>query len=385
MNTDSFLFTSESVSEGHPDKICDQISDAILDAFLEQDPHSRVACETVVTTGLVFVLGEVTSEAYVDVDGIARGVIKDIGYTIPGIGFDYSGCSVLVSIHPQSADISGAIIKKNEDIGAGDQGIMFGYACDETPQYMPATIQYSHLLMRELSRVRKFEKVDWLYPDSKSQVTVEYHKNGNPKRISNILISTQHAEGKNLDELKNFLIKEVVERVLPSNLLDSKTNYIMNPSGRFVMGGPSADTGLTGRKIVVDTYGGWGSTGGGAFSGKDPSKVDRSASYMSRYVAKNVVAAGLATRCSVQVSYAIGISEPVSIWVTSHGTSVVEDAHLARVIQKVFDFRPKSIIQKFDLLRPIYKKLSCYGHFGRDDLDLPWEKLDAVDLLLKSM
>lgn len=377
MNRD-FLFTSESVSEGHPDKICDQISDAVLDALLEQDPHSRVAVETLVKTGLVVLAGEVTTKAQVDYAQIARDVIKEIGYTDGALGFDYQSCGVITSIEQQSPDISMGVSEGqglHAEQGAGDQGMMFGFANDETAEFMPATISYSHALLRRLSELRHKSHVDYLRPDAKSQVTAEY-KDGKLARIDAVVISTQHAPHVERAELAEYVIEEVIKKVLPAELLDSETKYHINPTGRFVIGGPQGDCGLTGRKIIVDTYGGHGAHGGGAFSGKDPTKVDRSAAYMGRYIAKNLVAAGLAKSALVQLAYAIGVAEPVSVYVNTYGTGSVDDKKLAEAVREVFKLTPRGIVETFDLLRPIYKPTAAYGHFGRDDF--PWEKTDRT-------
>ena len=377
------LFTSESVSEGHPDKVADQISDAILDAMLASDPHSRVAVETLVTTGLAVVSGEVTTNAYVDVQEIVRGVIREIGYTKPTYRFDADSCGVLVTIHQQSPDIAQGVDEDNQkEQGAGDQGMMFGYACKETESYMPMSIQFSHDLLRELARIRKHTSLmPYLGPDAKSQVTIEYDDAGNPKRIDTIVISTQHDDGISQEQIKSDIKKHVLATVLPANMMDDDTILHVNPTGKFVVGGPHGDTGLTGRKIIVDTYGGHGAHGGGAFSGKDPSKVDRSAAYASRHIAKNLVAAGFADRALVQLAYAIGVAKPVSINVNSYGTGIKSDTELAQIVSEVFDCRPKAIVDRFDLKRPIYKASAAYGHFGRDEF--PWEQLDFVDALKK--
>ncbi len=370
------LFTSESVSEGHPDKVADQISDAILDALLTDDPNSRVAVETLVTTGLAVVSGEVTTDAYIDVQEIVRQVIKKIGYTKPTYRFDSESCGVLSTIHSQSKDIEMGVDRD----GAGDQGMMFGYATKETPEYMPMPLQYSHNLLKELTNIRKnSDLMPYLGPDSKSQVTIEYDDNGKPKRIHTIVLSTQHDEGIKQAQIKADIQKNLLGNVIPEQLLDDETIYHINPTGNFVIGGPHGDTGLTGRKIIVDTYGGRGAHGGGAFSGKDPSKVDRSAAYAARHIAKNIVAADLADECLVQLAYAIGIAEPVSINVHTYGTGKMKDAELAAKIAKTFDCTPKSIIQRFNLKSPIYLPTAAYGHFGRDEF--PWEKLDYVDKL----
>lgn len=379
------LFTSESVSEGHPDKVADQISDAILDAMLEQDPSSRVAVETLVTTGLAVISGEVTTKAYVEVQDLVRKVINDIGYTKASYRFDGDSCGVLVSIHKQSPDIAqGVDIHSGKEQGAGDQGMMFGYACSETPQYMPMSVQYAHDLMRELANIRKNTNLmPYLGPDSKSQVTVEYDDKGVPIRIDTIVISTQHDDWVEQSQIHHDVKSILIPRVIPSHLIDDETQYHINPTGKFVVGGPHGDTGLTGRKIIVDTYGGHGAHGGGAFSGKDPSKVDRSAAYAARHIAKNLVAAGMADRCLVQLAYAIGVAKPVSINVNTYGTSHIDDLRLATVVNEVFDCRPAEIIKRFDLKRPIYKPSAAYGHFGRDEF--PWEKLDFVDKLKASL
>jgi len=370
------LFTSESVSEGHPDKVADQISDAILDALFEQDPESRVAVETLVTTGLAVVSGEVTTEAYVDVQEIVREVIKSIGYTKASYRFDSESCGVLSTIHTQSPDIAMGVDRD----GAGDQGMMFGYATNETKQYMPMPLQFSHSLLKKLAHIRKeTDQMPYLGPDSKSQVTIEYDDQGKPKRIHTIVLSTQHDDGVEQELIHEDIKKVLIPSVLPQELLDDDTIYHVNPTGKFVIGGPHGDTGLTGRKIIVDTYGGRGAHGGGAFSGKDPSKVDRSAAYASRHIAKNVVAAGLAEECLVQLAYAIGVPEPVSINVNTYGTGKMSDAELGQKITKVFDCTPAGIINRFDLKRPIYRQTAAYGHFGRDEF--PWEKLDYVDKL----
>jgi len=370
------LFTSESVSEGHPDKIADQISDAILDAMLAQDPESRVAVETLVTTGLAVVSGEVTTDAYVDVQEIVREVIKEIGYTKPTYRFDSESCGVLSTIHTQSPDIAQGVDRE----GAGDQGMMFGYATKETPEFMPMPLQYSHNLLKELARIRKkTDLMPYLGPDNKGQVTIEYDENGIPKRIHTIVLSAQHDEGVEQKQIHEDIKKHLINTIIPAELLDDDTIYHVNPTGKFVVGGPHGDTGLTGRKIIVDTYGGFGAHGGGAFSGKDPSKVDRSAAYAARHIAKNIVAADLADECLVQLAYAIGVADPVSINVNSYGTGKMSDSELASLIQKTFDCTPKGIIDRFDLKRPIYTPTAAYGHFGRDEF--PWEKLDFVDKL----
>ncbi|WP_441000055.1 methionine adenosyltransferase [Fodinibius sp. SL11] len=379
------LFTSESVSEGHPDKVADQISDSILDSMLEQDPNSRVAVETLVTTGLAVISGEVTTDAYVDVQEITRDVIRNIGYTKNSYRFDSESCGVLTTIHQQSPDIAQGVDEgKDKKMGAGDQGMMFGYATDETDTYMPMTLQYSHDLLRELAHIRKETALlPYLAPDSKSQVTVEYDNEGNPKRVDTIVISTQHDEGVDQAKIKTDLKKHLIPEVIPEELMDAETILHVNPTGKFVIGGPHGDTGLTGRKIIVDTYGGRGAHGGGAFSGKDPSKVDRSAAYASRHIAKNVVAADLAEECLIQLAYAIGIPEPVSVNVNTYGTGKVKDAELAQAIQQTFDLTPSGIISRFNLKRPIYSKTAAYGHFGRNEF--PWEKLDYTDKLTNAL
>lgn len=370
------LFTSESVSEGHPDKVADQISDAILDSMLAQDPQSRVAVETLVTTGLAVVSGEVTTDAYVDVQEVVREVIKDIGYTKATYRFDSESCGVLSTIHTQSPDIAQGVDRE----GAGDQGMMFGYATNQTAEFMPMPLQYSHNLLKELANIRKnTELMPYLGPDSKSQITIEYDDNGQPNRIHTIVLSTQHDDGIEQTLIHQDIKEQLIKNVIPANLLDDETIYHINPTGKFVIGGPHGDTGLTGRKIIVDTYGGFGAHGGGAFSGKDPSKVDRSAAYAARHIAKNLVAAELAEECLVQLAYAIGVAEPVSVNVNSYGTGKMSDVELANLVQKTFDCTPKGIIERFDLKRPIYTPTAAYGHFGRDEF--PWEKLDFVDKL----
>ncbi len=380
----NFMFTSESVSEGHPDKVSDQISDAILDACLAGDPKSRVACETLTTTGLVMVAGEITTNTYVDMADVARNVIKDIGYTDPTLGFEAETAAVLVTIDQQSDDIAmGVDETSSHEQGAGDQGLMFGYACDQTDVLMPMPIVLSHRLVENLASFRREGVVDWLRPDSKSQVTIEY-KDGKPARCDAIVISTQHAARVEQDEIKKVVTEQVIYPTVPGALIDDDTKIYVNPTGRFVTGGPKGDCGLTGRKIIVDTYGGWGRHGGGAFSGKDPSKVDRSAAYFARYVAKNVVAAGLAKECELQVAYAIGVARPMSVLVDTFGTGALSDERLGAIVSELFDFRPAAIIETLDLLRPIYRKTAAYGHFGRKDSDLKWETTDRVEDLKKA-
>jgi S-adenosylmethionine synthetase len=373
-----FLFTSESVTEGHPDKIADQISDGVVDCIMENDPHGRVAVETLVKTGFAMVAGEVTTSCYVDVPKIVRSTICRIGYTESAMGYDGNTCGVLVAIEGQSLDIARGVDNKKEQ-GAGDQGMMFGYACDETPELMPAPISYAHLLTRKLAEVRR-KSADWMRPDGKSQVTVEY-RDGQPVRIDAVVVSTQHSEEVQNKEIKDVVTEEVIFKALPKKLLDKKTKYFINPTGRFVIGGPMGDSGVTGRKIIVDTYGGMGRHGGGAFSGKDPSKVDRSAAYMGRYIAKNVVAAGLARRCEVQISYAIGVAEPVSVMVDTFGTAVVDEEKIATAIRQTFGLKPREIIEHLDLLKPIFQKTAAYGHFGRSEKEFTWERTDKRDAL----
>ena len=373
------LFTSESVTEGHPDKICDQISDAVLDAILEKDPDAHVACECATTTGLVLVMGEISTSSYVPIDQIVRKKVVEIGYDRAKFGFDGHSCSVLVSIDDQSPDIAQGVNREvDEDQGAGDQGMMFGYACDETKEYMPLAISLAHKLTRRLSAVRKDGTLSYLRPDGKAQVTVEYDDD-TPVRIEAVVVSTQHAPDVTQEQIRTDILEHVVRPVLPANMLDENTKYFVNPTGRFVVGGPQGDSGLTGRKIIVDTYGGYAHHGGGAFSGKDPSKVDRSAAYAMRHVAKNLVAAGLAKKCEVGVAYAIGVARPVSVFVDSYGTGKFSDDVLAQIVEEVFDLRPASIIRALDLKRPIYAQTAAYGHFGRDDIDLPWEQLNRVE------
>jgi len=380
---EKFIFTSESVSEGHPDKVADQVSDAILDAILAQDPTARVACETMVTTGMAVIAGEITTNAVINYSDIVRKTIREIGYTDSEMGFDAETCAVLVSVDKQSPDIAQGVNEGDglhKEQGAGDQGLMFGYACNETPELMPMPIQLAHELVAKLAEVRKSGKLNFLRPDSKSQVSVEY-VNGKPSRIDTVVISTQHTPDVTHKQIEDGVIEEVVKKVIPAELLDAGTRYFINPTGRFVVGGPMGDCGLTGRKIIVDTYGGMGRHGGGAFSGKDPSKVDRSAAYMGRYVAKNLVAAGLCERCEVQVAYAIGVAQPVSIMVHAFGTGRVSEERLAELVREVFDMRPRAIIEQLDLLRPIYRKTAAYGHFGRELPEFTWEKTDKAAIL----
>ena len=387
------LFTSESVTEGHPDKICDQISDAILDEMIKQDPNSRVACETTCTTGMVFVMGEITTEAYVDIQRVVRNTVREIGYDRAKYGFDCDTCGVIVAIDEQSADIAMGVdkaleVRENnmsdeeiEAIGAGDQGLMFGYATNETPEFMPYPISMAHKLSLKLTEVRKDGTLPYLRPDGKTQVTVEYDEDGKPARIDTVVLSTQHSEEVTQEQIHEDIRKYVFDAVLPQDMIDENTKYFINPTGRFVIGGPHGDSGLTGRKIIVDTYGGYARHGGGAFSGKDPTKVDRSASYAARYVAKNIVAAGLADKCEIQLSYAIGVARPTSIMVDTFGTGKISDEKIVEIVRENFDLRPAGIIKMLDLRRPIYKQTAAYGHFGRTDIDVPWEHTDMAEKL----
>lgn len=383
------LFTSESVTEGHPDKMADQISDAVLDSILEQDPYARVACETALTTGMVLVMGEISTTCYADIPKIVRDTVIEIGYDRAKYGFDGQTCAVLTSINEQSSDIAmgvnralevrdGLVTGIIEELGAGDQGMMFGFATNETPEYMPLTISLSHLICRRLAASRKDKTLPFLNPDGKAQVTVEY-EDGKPVRLDTVLVSAQHSEKVDIDQLRDEIIQKIINPVLPQNLLDDKTKFLVNPTGRFVIGGPMGDSGLTGRKIIVDTYGGMARHGGGCFSGKDPTKVDRSAAYAARYAAKNIVAAGLADKCELQLAYAIGVARPVSIMVETFGTGKVEEREIEKAVREIFDFTPSGIIRSLDLRRPIYKQTAAYGHFGRNDLNLPWERLDKVE------
>ena len=382
------IFTSESVTEGHPDKVCDQISDGVLDAILAQDPMARVACECAATTGMVVVMGEITTNCYVDIPAVARRTLNKIGYDSPEAGFNGNTCAVLTAIDEQSPDIAMGVNNSYDDAaqtGAGDQGMMFGFACDETDVLMPAPIEYAHQLSRTLSAARKSGKLPWLRPDGKSQVSVQYGENGAVERFDTVVISTQHSDAIAIEDLREAVIEEIIKPTLPANLVDGQTRFLVNPTGRFVIGGPVGDTGLTGRKIIVDTYGGSAPHGGGAFSGKDPTKVDRSAAYMARYVAKNLVAAGLARKCQIELAYAIGVAEPVSVLVETFGTGKVSDEQLAQLVRRCFDLRPAAIIEALDLRRPIYAQTAAYGHFGRADLNLSWEKTDRVDALLGNL
>ena len=383
MSDEQFFFTSESVTEGHPDKVADQISDAILDAIMAQDKRCRVACETLVTTGIAFIAGEITTECYVEMPQIVRDTIRDIGYNSSQMGFDWKTCAVITSIDHQSPDIAQGVDRSENvilDQGAGDQGLMFGFATDETPELMPMPVMFAHKLTRRLAEVRKNGALDFLRPDGKSQVTIEY-ENGTPRRVDTVVISAQHKPDVTHDELREAVIEEVIKKVIPRKMIDGDTRYFINPTGRFVVGGPMGDCGLTGRKIIVDTYGGQGSHGGGCFSGKDPSKVDRSASYMARHVAKNIVAAGLAKKCEIQIAYAIGVAEPVSIMVDMMGTGVIPKKRVKEIIREIWDLRPGAIIEYLDLLRPIYLKTAAYGHFGRTEPEFTWEHTNMVDII----
>ncbi len=380
------IFTSESVTEGHPDKVCDQISDGVLDAILAEDPTARVACECAATTGMV--MGEITTNCYVDIPAVARKTLNKIGYDSPEAGFNGNTCAVLTAIDEQSPDIAMGVNNAYEDAeqtGAGDQGMMFGYACDETDVLMPAPIEYAHELSRALTAARKSKKLPWLRPDGKSQVSVQYGEDGSVERFDTVVISTQHSEDIAIEQLREAVIEEIIKPTLPEKLVDAETRFLVNPTGRFVIGGPVGDTGLTGRKIIVDTYGGYASHGGGAFSGKDPTKVDRSGAYMARYVAKNIVAAGLARKCQIELAYAIGVAEPVSVLVETFGTGKLPDLQLSQLVSRCFDLRPAAIIRDLDLRRPIYAQTAAYGHFGRADLDLPWERTDRTEQLLGNM
>ena len=390
-----YFFTSESVTEGHPDKICDQISDAILDEILTQDPYARVACETTCTTGMVQIMGEISTSCYVDIPKTVRDTVREIGYDRAKYGFDCDTCAVLTAIDEQSPDIALGVDNSLERkagasdadlaIGAGDQGMMFGYACDETPELMPLPISLAHALAKRLTAVRKYGSLDYLRPDGKSQVTVEYDEDHRPVRVDTVVLSTQHSPDVSLSQIRRDMIEQVIRPVIPAHLLDENTRYFINPTGRFVVGGPQGDSGLTGRKIIVDTYGGVGRHGGGAFSGKDPTKVDRSGAYAARWVAKNIVAAGLAQRCEIQLAYAIGVAEPVSVLVETFGTGTVDEGRLAEAVRRVFDLRPAAIIETLDLRKPIYKKLAAYGHMGREDLGVRWEQTDKAEELKKAL
>jgi len=383
MGKETYFFTSESVTEGHPDKVADAISDSVLDAIMAQDKNCRVACETMVTTGMAFIAGEISTECYVDMPHIVRETIRDIGYSSSLMGFDYQTCSVITSIDHQSSDIAQGINVGEglfKDQGAGDQGLMFGFASDETPELMPMPIMYAHNLCKRLATIRKSGALDFLRPDGKSQVTIEY-ENGSPKRVDTVVVSTQHKPDISYEDLREAVIEEVIKKTIPAEMTDGDTRYFVNPTGKFVVGGPMGDCGLTGRKIIVDTYGGQGSHGGGCFSGKDPSKVDRSASYMGRHIAKNIVAAGLAKKCEIQIAYAIGVAEPVSIMLNLMGTGVLPKDHVKEIVKEVFDLRPAAIIEYLDLLRPIYRKTSAYGHFGRSEPEFTWEQTNMADTL----
>ena len=382
------IFTSESVTEGHPDKVCDQISDGVLDAILSKDPNARVACECAATTGMVLVMGEISTNCYVDIPKVARETLKKIGYDSPEAGFNGNTCAVLTAIDDQSADIAMGVDSSYDEAdttGAGDQGMMFGFACDETEELMPAPIYYAHKLCRKLTEQRRSSALGWLRPDGKSQVSVQYGENGQVERIDTVVVSTQHAADISIQDLREAVIEQVIKPTLPARLLDNDTRFYVNPTGRFVLGGPAADSGLTGRKIIVDTYGGYAAHGGGAFSGKDPTKVDRSAAYMARYIAKNIVKAGLARKCQIELAYAIGVSQPVSVLVDTFGTGTLSDLRLSELVRQCFDLRPAAIISALDLRRPIYQQTAAYGHFGRSDLDLPWEKTDSVEKLLEKV
>ena len=379
------IFTSESVTEGHPDKVCDQISDGVLDAILAKDPLARVACECVATTGMLLIMGEISTDCYVDISRIARETVNRIGYNSPDAGFNGNTCAVLTAIDEQSGDIAMGVDSSFDEAqtnGAGDQGMMFGFACDETPELMPAPISFAHKLARRLAERRKSGALPWLRPDGKSQVSVQYGEDGSVERIDAVVVSTQHAPEIAIGDLREAIVEEVIRPTLPANLLDGNTKFYVNPTGRFVLGGPAADSGLTGRKIIVDTYGGYAAHGGGCFSGKDPTKVDRSAAYMARYIAKNLVKAGLAKKCQIELAYAIGVAHPVSVLVDSYGTGKLPDPQLGELVRACFDLRPAAIISALDLRRPIYQQTAAYGHFGRTDLDLPWERTDAVEKLL---
>ncbi len=383
MSNEQFFFTSESVTEGHPDKVADAISDSVLDAILVNDKHGRVACETLVTTGLVFIAGEITTSCYVDMPEVARNTVRDIGYSSSLMGFDWQTCSVLTSIDQQSADIAQGVDTGKglfKEQGAGDQGLMFGYATDETPELMPMPIMYAHKLSQRLATVRKNGSLNFLRPDGKSQVTIEY-ENGNPKRVDAVVIAAQHKPDVTYEDLKEAIIEEVIKKVIPLDMTDGDTRYFINATGKFITGGPMGDCGLTGRKIIVDTYGGQGSHGGGCFSGKDPSKVDRSGSYMARHIAKNIVAAGIAKKCEIQIAYAIGVAKPVSVMLDLMGTGVIHKSRLKEIVNDVFDLRPAAIIEYLDLLRPIYRKTAAYGHFGRNEPEFSWEKTNMADVL----